>query len=149
MADWGQFEVALAGVIPVPQEADSFGFFAAVEFAVPTLPDPPTIPPTTTLVSPSSGSTLSVDTPVIVDVTDVDSGFARILVVVVIAPTASSGVALLAHDGVAFRPGFRDYSTRTVITGGFRYSIRRDVGWADPIRIEVYAIDDTGNEGTT
>ena len=84
----------------------------------PAAPDPPTVAPVTALVSPTPGSTLSADTPLVVDVTDSDSGFARILLVVTIAPAVNSGVALLVHDGVAFRPGFRDFSTRTVISGG-------------------------------
>lgn len=111
-------------------------------------PDPPTVAPVTTLVSPAPGSTLGTDTPLVVDVTDADSGFARILLVVTIAPAVNSGVALLVHDGVVFRPGFKDFSTRTSIANGFRYSIRKDLGWADDVRVEVYAIDDTGNEGT-
>jgi hypothetical protein len=114
----------------------------------PAAPDPPTIPPVTTLVSPAPGSTLGADTPLVVDVTDVDGGFARILLVVTIAPAVNSGVALLVHDGVTFRPGFKDFSTRTSIANGFRYSIRKDLGWADDVRVEVYAIDDTGNEST-
>jgi len=109
--------------------------------------DPPTIAPITTLISPAPGATLTAETPVVVDVTDADGGFARILLVVTIAPAVNAGVALLVHDGVAFRPGFKDFSTRTVISGGFRYSIRKDLGWADAIRVEVFAIDDTGNEG--
>jgi hypothetical protein len=149
MADWGQIQVSTAGITPVMQEEDSHGQVLGFQLAAaPDPPDPPTIAPTTTLVSPGAGATIMPDTAIVVDVTDPDSGFARILVVATEAPGVHSGVAYLAHDGIDFRPGFKTNSIRTAITNGFRYSLRRDVGWSAPVSVEVFAFDDTGNEGS-
>lgn len=98
-------------------------------------------PPVTTLVSPTSGG-VDPTTPVVVDVTDPDSGFRRIFLVVVLG-----GEAFLAYDGVKFRNGFEAFSTRSNITDGFRFSLRRNAGWRGAVSVEVYPIDDTGIEG--
>jgi len=100
------------------------------------------VAPTVTLISPSPGNQLAPNQPVIVDVTDPDSPFRRIFIVAVLG-----GVAYLAYDGT-WRSGFAAHSSRSTITDGYRFSIRRDSGWTSAVDIEVYPIDDTGNEGS-
>jgi len=100
------------------------------------------VAPTVTLISPAAGNPIAPSTPVVVDVTDPDSPFRRILIVVVLG-----GVAYLAYDGT-WRSGFASFSTRSTITDGYRFSIRRDSGWTSAVDVEVYPFDDTGNEGS-
>ena len=108
----------------------------------------PEIPPSTTLVSPAADSVLAATTPIVMDVTDSDGSFTRILVVVTLAPSPNAGQALLVHDGDGFLPGFRNFSSRITIANGFRYSIRKDLGWTTSIAVDIFAFDDTGNEAS-
>jgi len=100
------------------------------------------VAPIVTLISPANGNQVAPSQPIIVDVTDPDSPFRRIFLVVVLG-----GVAYLAYDGT-WRSGFAAHSSRSTITDGYRFSIRRDSGWTSAVDIEVYPIDDTGNEGS-
>ncbi len=53
----------------------------------------------------------------------------------------------VAWDGMAFSPLYAD-STRTTVTGGHRYELRRTGGWPVAPTVRVVAIDTAGNEAT-
>lgn len=103
------------------------------------------VSPTVTLVSPAVYNAPAKTEPVVVDVTDPDSPFRRILITVVV-----NGEAFTAFDGNKWRDGWKAFSSISNITDGFRFSIRRDNGWppSSPVIVEVYPFDTTGNEGT-
>lgn len=99
--------------------------------------------PVVTLVSPASLQ-LERDTPVVVDVTD-NVALRRTFLV---ARFASLGVEEVIHDGERFAAGYSGSSTRSEISGGSRFTIRRNAGWAAPPDIGVYAIDTSGSENS-
>ena len=71
------------------------------------------------------------------------SGARRVLVG--IAFPTSGGAPELAHDGSNFQSGYVS-STRTVITNGFRYVLRRNGGWYARPQPLIFAFDVTGQE---
>lgn len=100
-------------------------------------------PPVVSIVSPTPGTNISGVTPLVFDVTD--TGLFR-RIIVRLKFTGQNWEFI--HDGDTFGPGYQADSTRTIISGGYRYSLRKDGGW--PIgqvpRLTVYAIDTGGNE---
>jgi hypothetical protein len=80
-------------------------------------------------------------TPLVFDVTD-GEGLRRVLPSILFPGRPPE----LAHDGEAFTVGYVDDSTRTAITGGWRYSLLRRGGWPAPPTLRVYALDTHGNE---
>lgn len=101
-----------------------------------------TTKPTIANFSPAVGTPLNSTQPVTFDVTD-ETGLVRALVLVTLGSET-----FLVHDGDIFRPGFSNYSTRTAIAGGFRYTVRPNGGWTKPPTFEVHAVDTSGNEAT-
>lgn len=105
--------------------------------------DADTTLPVVTIVSPAPSTNISGTTPLVFDVTD-NGAFRRIAVRLKFTGQNWEFV----HDGDAFSPGYQANSTRVAISGGFRYSVRKDGGW--PVgqvpRLTVYAIDTGGNE---
>lgn len=144
MADYQQVTIPASSYIPNLFTVDGH---EQVLTAAPAPPVTPPVPPTVSLITPAAGSNITEETPIVVDVTDLDSDFRRILLVVTMAPAAHAGVAYLVHDGDAFRPGFDNYSSRSSITHGYRYSVRKNSGWDNSVKVEVYAFDTEGNEG--
>ncbi len=100
-----------------------------------------TTAPTLTNVSPASGATIGAGDSITFDVTD-ETGLREVIVGV---EFLSSGAYEFAHDGTSFAQSYRA-STRTAISGGFRYVLQRSGGWPSSPRIQIFAIDTSGNE---
>ncbi len=100
------------------------------------------IPPVVGNLLPASGP-LEKHTVVSFDVTD-DSGLRQVFVVAAFP----SNIKELIHDGTDFNQGYRNsFNTRSAISGGYHYTVRRDQGWTEAtVSIEVYAIDTSGNQ---
>lgn len=104
---------------------------------------PDTVLPVVDNYSPVPGTTIGNTDAVAFDVTD-DSGlFCFILVTLFFSDTGKWEVV---HTGVAFAPRYNAGSGRTVITNGFRYTVRRAGGWNLVPTVITYAIDAAGNE---
>jgi hypothetical protein len=102
------------------------------------------IPPTVVFVSPAPASTITSTTPIVVDVTDVDTASPFVFFFV----RTVDGAQEVAWDGAAFSSPYAS-STRVAIVDGFRYTLRRTGGWvAGGITIRTNAIDDTGGFAT-
>lgn len=99
--------------------------------------------PTCTGITPSEGSTLAPTDPVQFDVIDESSLRATLVWVVDVAV----GDAEVAHDGDDFTDRYRAGSTRSAISGGWRYVLRRNGGWQGSagIQIRIAAVDGGGN----
>lgn len=98
--------------------------------------------PTIGSFSPSSGATIVSNQAISFEVTDDSGEFRRIMVIAKFA----NGSQEVVHNGVSFSP-FYASSTRSVIAGGFAYTLTRSGGWvAGAAQFEVIAIDKLGNE---
>lgn len=96
-----------------------------------------TAAPVVSNIVPAPGG-LSRFGPVQFDVTD-DFGFAALLVYVSFPGRATE----LIHDSIQFHPKYAS-SSRTPISGGFRYVVRRDGAWPGNPSFVAYAIDTEG-----
>lgn len=100
------------------------------------------VPPVVGNVLPAPGSTLRVNEPIVLDVTD-DVGLLRVLL---LAAYNFLDAPELVHDGTIFTSAYSINSRRDAIPLGWRYTLLRKSGWpADPT-FTVYAMDQTGNE---
>lgn len=99
-------------------------------------------PPSVTVVSPAAGSTITVATPLVVDVVDAEG---HLQTTVVSISFDDSTEAEVAHNGSIFSSRYLG-STRTAIANGFRYSLVRVGGWRASPRLHVYAFDSKGNQ---
>jgi fibronectin type 3 domain-containing protein len=99
--------------------------------------------PVVASVSPAPGDTVTATTPLVVDVTDAGGSLRRAIVTV-----RQAGVEEVAHDGERFVGFFAALSSRSPVSGGWRYSLRRSGGWTSSPAVRVYAIDTSGNEAT-
>ena len=106
-------------------------------------PSPDAVAPVVSGVSPAPGTTITASTPLQFDVTDNTGAFRRIFVSVRFERT---GVEEVAFDGDTFRGFYAAVSSRTMIAGGFHFSVRRSDGWQDSPVLKVVAIDPSGNE---
>ncbi len=95
--------------------------------------------------SPPPGTTLAPSAALSFDVTD-DVAFRRIIVTVT---QQADGIEEVAHDGNSFRGLFQTTSVRTLIAGGWHYSLRRLGGWTSAPIVKVFAVDTSGNETTS
>lgn len=96
--------------------------------------------PSVSGVTPAGGATLVPTSTVQLDVTDA-GGFRRVLLVAEL-PTSQEVI----HNGAAFTATYQE-STRTAITNGWRYVVRRVGGWPrGSWTLRPYAIDTSGNE---
>lgn len=101
--------------------------------------------PTVFNATPAPGSTVAPGDQLGFDVTDVDSGFRRIITS---ARYPNKGLWEIIHDGTAFAPFFVG-STRSAIGDGFRYRCVRTGGWPDTqVAFRIYAIATDGDEAT-
>jgi len=107
-------------------------------FTAPTI-TPDTTLPVVTWVSPSPGSVIGPNTPLVVNVTD-NVGLARALVKVILGQEWE-----LPHDGAGFSPRYAAGSTRTAISGGYQFSLVRAGGWVGSPIVEPIPIDTSGN----
>lgn len=103
--------------------------------------------PTITNFVPPAGTSITPTTAIQFDVLDDEADFARIFVEV--AFPDSTGITEVVHDGEGFQGLYSAASSRGIITGGFRYTVRRSGGWPGTPSFRVFAIDHAGNEGAT
>lgn len=90
--------------------------------------------------SPAVGSTVNEADPIFFDVTDNFGLFASIVIAIKQATTTE-----LVHDGTSFLPPYLDLSSRSNISNGFRYRIRRTGGWIDTVVQSAIVVDKRGN----
>lgn len=113
--------------------------------APPPPPTPDTTAPVVANVTPAANTEIEADTPVQFDVTD-DSGEFHSLFVVASFP--ATGDQEVIHDGTTFAPRYVASSVRTVISGGFQYTVLRTGGWPNAPTIRVFPVDSSGNIST-
>jgi hypothetical protein len=123
--------------------------FDAGTYAVPTgvLVPPPlnvTAPaPTVTFIDPIPPNLPSPGRAITLQVTDTD-GFASICTLA----EYGTGAYEVVHDGDKFGQVYAAQSTRTTITNGFEYIIKRAGGWfGDTVTVRVIAVDSGGEVG--
>ena len=97
--------------------------------------------PVVSNVTPASGSTIAADDSVQFDVTDA-GGFHSLMVYVRFPDSEQYEVI---HDGTQFVPRYQRDSSRTSISGGYRYAVSRFGGWPSAPQIKIQAIDSSGN----
>ncbi len=102
-------------------------------------PTPDVTPPTIENVTPASGSRLHRLSPVQFDVLDA-SAFAAVLLLV----RYPSGAYEVVHDGTSFADAYAG-STRSSISGGYRFTVSRAAGWREAPTFRVIAVDAEGN----
>lgn len=107
-------------------------------------PDDPTAHPVIGNISPAPNTAINVNQSIQFDVTDASSSFRRVIVAVTQANSA--GVEEIIHDGDAFRGYFAGTSSRTVISGGYRFAVLRSGGWQGAPTFRVYAVTTDGFE---
>lgn len=114
---------------------------------IPLPPAPPadTTAPIVSNFDPAPGTPIARTAAVSFDVTDESGDFRRIFVV---AFYPTTGMTEVVHDGDAFRGHYAASSSRTMIAGGFRYSVLRTGGWPGAPTIQTFAIDRAGNEAS-
>ena len=102
--------------------------------------------PTVTNFSPAVGSTIGRYDQISFDV--IDESVSGIASVVVLA-SYPSGKVEVVHDGTSFREYYTSASknTRTVIEGGYNFTILRGGGWPEKPTIEMIPVDTSGNIG--
>ena len=86
--------------------------------------------PTITIVSPTPGTEIQVNTPIVFDVV---GGFA------LVAAQFEETVAFeVVHDGQFFTPRYGAESSSEDITGGVRFTVRRLGGWPRQVTLRFY-----------
>lgn len=109
----------------------------------PPPPDPPDdIAPVVDNFDPAPGTQIEVDTPLRFSVTDNLGSFTRTIV----TAKFPDGSEEIIHDWDSFNDYYAAHSARIAITNGFRYTVRRTMGWPGSPTIRVFAIDSAGNE---
>lgn len=102
-----------------------------------------TTPPAIAIISPLTSQSLSRNTPVVFQVTDADSTFARVFIS---AQHGGTYIEETIHDGISACNGYS--VSRTVITDGYNYSIQKIGGWrGTSLTLKIIAIDAAGNIG--
>lgn len=142
MADYETIQIG-APTIGV-EVLDSWGD-EIVEFAPPSEPAyvPDEVPPVVGNFSPVPGETLQPSDTVQFDVTDNQGLLVR---TIVIAWFKETGEQEVVHDGDGFVGYYSATSSRTIISGGYRYYVSRSGGWTYAPTIRVFSIDSDGNE---
>lgn len=95
-------------------------------------------------IAPPAGTILDPEDPISFSVVDDSGSFARILVAMNFAGQAPEFV----HDGDVFVGYYSTRSSRTVVPGGWRYTVSRAGGWPSAPSIRIFPIDSSGNDGT-
>jgi hypothetical protein len=96
-----------------------------------------TVPPIVSLVSPAEMTELQRNTPIVIDVTDANLGFHVIFAYY----QDVAGLYEVVFGGVWPQSEGNYVLARSVISGGYRYSITRRGGWPAAPRIQVRATD--------
>jgi hypothetical protein len=102
-------------------------------------------PPVVGNFSPALGGTIAAQQPVSFRVTDDSGGFRRIIV----HARFADGLEEVVFNGDSFRGLYgNNNSKRVIVAGGFDFTILRGGGWPQggPVAINVFAIDQAGNE---
>lgn len=117
--------------------------FAASYTVTDPPPGPDSVAPVVTDISPTAGTPIARAAPVFFSVTDAAGNLHRAMVLAKFA----DGTYEVVHDGDAFAAGYLALSTRTVITNGFRFRVRRGLGWLNGgPEIVIVSYDLAGNE---
>lgn len=98
--------------------------------------------PVVNVLSPTPGTHVYRDTPVIFDITD-NIAIGRVFVVM---RFTDADLEEIVHQGDRFSDKYTTSSTRSIIAGGYRYSIIRNGGWFENPILDVYATDSSGLE---
>lgn len=93
-------------------------------------------------VNPTSGTAITVGQSIGFTVTS-GTGLLRVFVS---ATLPGIGITEVVHDGTSFVPAYAPASSRTAVSGGFSYAIRRAPSWPDAPTVTVYAEDTAGLE---
>lgn len=104
------------------------------------------VPPTVTIISPTAGTTISINTPIVFKVEDELDSFKRIILVI---EFPASGIKEVVFDGNGFGPMYTNGSnTVSTIDNGFQYQILRNGGWIpnDGPILTPFVIDTSGGE---
>jgi hypothetical protein len=126
-------------------EIEDFPFpVAAVE--VPAVPIElvavDTVAPELTIISPPAGSQIFSNAAVTFDVTD-DRGLQDVMAWV---EHAGAWEVIWGGDAAGFSPAYEDGSTRTAISGGFRFVVQRLGGWQSSPTFHALVFDQAGNQ---
>jgi len=100
-------------------------------------------PPVISNISPVGGTLLHPTTPITLDITDPDSDFRRIILMIQFAGVTAPEVI---YDGTSFSAAYAAGSTGTPITDGIHFSLLRAGGWPAAPTFTPFAIDVTGLE---
>jgi len=98
-------------------------------------------PPVVSNLEPPAGSLVRPDTPISFDITDAD-GFSLIIPMMSLNDFTTPEPVTNNLDG--FEPLYQG-STRTAITGGYHYVLRRKGGWTATPRLIIWAVDRVGS----
>lgn len=142
MADYTDVELFVLTTLEVPGPEMAPYDFVDVELHTGLgAAAPDTTPPTLALVSPADGR-LERDLPLVFDLLD-DGDVTPIIGVY----WPGFDLTELVWSGAAFESRY-SASTRTAVSGGFRYALRRTGGWpVGGVRLRVHAVDRGGNVG--
>ena len=102
-----------------------------------------TTAPTIENITPPPGTQIEPTQAISFDVTDESGSFRRVLLT---ATLAKSGVEEVVFDGAEFRGLYAGASSRSSISGGYRFVLLRGGGWPSSPTIRAFAIDRGGNE---
>ena len=94
-------------------------------------------------IDPAGGTLLHPTTPITLDITDEDSSFRRIILMIQFAGVPAPEVI---YDGGGFSIAYATESTITPITDGIHFSLIRAGGWPAAPTFTPFAIDVTGLE---
>ena len=97
------------------------------------------IPPVVTLISPINEEIIRQGTKIVVEVTD-DIEVVKVGITIKMGDQWES-----VYDGTDFAPIYAEFSTKTTLVNGFRFSIGRKYGWHSPPVVDVFAVDQGGN----
>ncbi len=103
---------------------------------------PDETPPVVTTISPTADTAIARTTPLVVDVTD-ETALRRVILVI---RYGAAGATELVHDGTSFVFPYATGSTRSVISGGYRFSVMVPGGWQAAPVLSVFSFDTGGNE---
>lgn len=106
-----------------------------LDLLVPDVPAGDTTPPVVALIEPADGGELDRFAAIVLEVTD-ETALGRVFVV---ARFPTLGVEEVVHQGDRFASLYTGASSRASITGGYRYSVKRNGGWPAPPVLTVYA----------
>lgn len=107
-----------------------------------TDPPPDSTAPEISNFVPATGSTVEAVDTIQFDITDNLDSFAAVMITV---HFEAQGVYEVVHDGTRFGPQYSGQSTRTAITDGYRFVLRRREGWIGSPVFHAVVVDSSGN----